>query len=107
MLRKFQKGDKVLVISGNSKGKVGNIQKIDYKENKVFIENVNLGSFHIKPNGSSQGSISKKERSIHISNISHIDSDGKRVKVSFYLDDGDGKGFKRKHRLSKKKKEKI
>ena len=48
MLKKFKKGDKVLVISGNSKGKVGNIQKVDYKEGRVFIENVNLGSFNIK-----------------------------------------------------------
>jgi large subunit ribosomal protein L24 len=107
MLKKFKKGDKVLVISGNSKGKVGNIQKVDYKEGRVFIENVNLGSFHIKPTSSSQGSISQKERSIHVSNISHIDSEGNRVKVSFYLEDGDGKSFKRKYRLSKKKKEKI
>lgn len=107
MLRKFKKGDKVLVISGNSKGKIGNIQKVDHKENRVFVENVNLGSVHIKPTSSSQGSISQKERSIHISNISHVDSEGKRVKVSFSLEAGSDKGFKRKYRLSKKKKEKI
>ena len=107
MLKKFKKGDKVLIISGSEKGKTGNIKTIDFSNKKVLVDGINTGKFHIKPTQSQQGSIVTKERPIHISNISHIDSNGKKFKIAFKADEGDGKPFKRKFRISKKTKEKI
>ena len=46
----FKKGDKVVVISGKSKGTVGTISNI-LKDNKVIVEGANMVKKHIKPNG--------------------------------------------------------
>ena len=50
--------------------------------------------------------IIKKEGSIHISNISHIEN-GKPVKITFKVEDGEGKTFARKSRISRKTGKKI
>lgn len=46
---KLKKGDKVIVISGKDKGKVGVIQKAYPSINKVVVEGVNLVKKHQKP----------------------------------------------------------
>lgn len=104
MANKFQKGDKVIVISGSNKGKTGNIIAIN--NDRVVVEGVNLVTLHKKPTQNQAGEIVKQERSIHISNISHSEG-GKPVKISFELGQGDGKPFARKKRVSRKTKKRI
>ena len=90
MARKFKKDDKVIIIAGSSKGKIGKILSLN--NDKVIIEGVNLATIHKKPTQSEAGSIIKKEKAIHISNISHISSDNKPVKMGFKISkDKDGK----------------
>ncbi len=69
---KFCVNDKVIVISGNCKGKIGLIKKIKF--NKVIINNINLVYKNIKSNPINNivGKIIKKESWINISNISHF-----------------------------------
>lgn len=102
--QKFRKGDQVIVIAGSSKGKSGKILFI--KQDKVLIEGINLATVHKKPTQSEPGKITKVEKPIHISNISHIE-DGKPVKVKFVTESGEGKIFTRKSRVSKKSGKKI
>lgn len=104
MAQKFKKNDNVLVIAGSEKGKKGLIKSI-YK-NRVIIEGINLATIHKKPTQSSSGQIIKVEKSIHISNISHME-DGNPVKISFSIEDGNGKKFVQKSRISKKTNKKI
>lgn len=67
-------GDKVEVISGNSKGSTGVITKILAEKSRVIIEGVNLQTKHVKPTAASpQGGIEKREGSIHLSNVMLID----------------------------------
>lgn len=82
MERKFNKqpklhvrtGDSVMVIAGNSKGKSGVIQRIIVDKQRAVIEGVNMQTKHIKPTTTTpQGSIEKKEGSVHLSNIMLID----------------------------------
>jgi len=80
MANKFKKNDNVIVISGSSKGKIGKI--INIKNDTVTIEGVNIATIHKKPTQSESGSIVKKEKPIHISNIAH-NADGKAVKIGF------------------------
>lgn len=42
-------GDKVIVLSGDDKGKVGVVQKVYPKLNKVVVEGVNVHKKHKKP----------------------------------------------------------
>lgn len=104
MAQKFKKNDQVIVIAGSNKGKKGKIKSIS--NDRVVVEGVNLATIHQKPTSQGPGQITKKEKAIHISNISHLE-DGKPVKVGFKIDSGEGKSFKRKSRVSRKTGKKI
>lgn len=104
MASKFKKNDQVLVIAGASKGKKGKILSI--KNDRVVVEGVNLATIHKKPTQTEAGSIVKKEKSIHVSNISHI-NEGKPAKVKFLINKESDKKFKSKERVLKKTEAKI
>jgi large subunit ribosomal protein L24 len=104
MASKFKKGDQIIVISGSDKGKVGKI--ISILNDRVVVEGVRLVTIHKKPTGQQLGQIKKEERSIHISNISHVEN-GKSIKIKFVINSGgEGKSTK-KDRVSKKTGKKI
>ena len=44
-----KKDDKVIVISGDDKGKIGKVLEVSPKEGKVIVEGVNIVSRHVKP----------------------------------------------------------
>jgi len=65
-----KKGDNVVVISGNDKGKSGKVLEVLVKENRVVVEGVNIVSRHTRPsNDNPDGGIIKKEAPIHASNV--------------------------------------
>lgn len=69
----FKKGDNVVVISGDDKGKRGKIVSIFPKKMRVIIEGVNFLKKHNKPTQKvPQGGVIKKEGALHISNIKLI-----------------------------------
>ncbi len=69
----FKKGDNVLVISGDDKGKKGKIVDIFPDKRQAIIEGVNFLRKHNKPTQKvPQGGIVKKEGPLHISNIKLI-----------------------------------
>jgi large subunit ribosomal protein L24 len=70
---KIKKGDRVKVITGGSKGKVGDVLKVFPDDSKLIVSGVNLVKKHTKPTQNSEGGIVQKELPIHISNVSHVD----------------------------------
>ncbi len=67
---RIKKDDKVRVIAGKEKGKMGKVLRIFGDKNRVIIENVNFVKRHTKPGGQTrQGGIIEKEASIHWSNV--------------------------------------
>lgn len=98
----IKKGDTVYVNTGVDKGKTGRVLEVLVKEERAFVEGINMVSKHTKPNAKSpQGGIVKKESSIHISNLNPVEK-GKPVRVGRKLND-DG----RLVRISKKSGEQI
>lgn len=66
----FRKGDKVLVIIGEDKGKKGKIVHISPKKMEAIVEGVNFLQKHSKPTQKSpQGGIISQEGILHASNI--------------------------------------
>ena len=62
--------DKVEVIAGKDKGRVGKVLRVGRDKNKVIVERLNLIKKHQKPADASQpGQISEREAGIHISNV--------------------------------------
>ena len=95
-------GDKVVVISGKSKGSEGKIIKTFKNENKVIVEGCNMVTKHVKPNAQNEnGGIVKQEATIHASNVMIIDpKTKKRTRIAHKVDE---KG--KKVRISVKSKE--
>ncbi|MES2797074.1 MAG: 50S ribosomal protein L24 [Bacteroidota bacterium] len=84
-----RRGDTVMVIAGNAKGKSGVIQQMLIKKSRVIVEGVNMMTKHVKPNAQNpQGGIEKKEGSIHISNLMLVDpATGKPTKTGKKLNE--------------------
>lgn len=93
---KIKKGDQVVVLTGRDKGTKGEVLKVIPAESRVVVQGVNLVTKHQKPTQVSPGGVSKKEMSIHISNVAVADpktgaatrigyktlKDGKKVRVA-------------------------
>lgn len=106
MAIKVRKGDTVVVIAGDDKGKQGRVLSVDETKRRVIVEKVNFVKRHTKPRGQqSQGGIVEKEAPIHVSNVmlwdpkagrgvrvgSRNTKDGKRERVSRATGDPVGK----------------
>lgn len=91
-MRKIKKGDKVIVIAGKSKNKIGVVQAVIDKGNKLLVDGVNAAKKHIKsdPNSEKKGGILIKIMPIHVSNVMLYDSStGKGCRVGIRkLEDG-------------------
>jgi large subunit ribosomal protein L24 len=85
-IKKFRKGDDVIVIAGRDKGKKGNILRVMPKEGRVIVQGVNVVKRHTRPSQMNPGGIVDKEAPIHVSNVAHIDPvGGKATRVGFRI----------------------
>ncbi|MBO8427664.1 MAG: 50S ribosomal protein L24 [Firmicutes bacterium] len=88
---KLKKGDKVVVIAGKDKGKVGVIQRAYPKLNKVVVEGVNIHKKHQKPTQQNpNGSIVEMYSPIDVSNVMYYDNKTKKGTRIGYKFDKDG-----------------
>jgi large subunit ribosomal protein L24 len=85
----IKKGDTVMVIAGDAKGKEGKVLEVDSTKNRAFGEGVNIVTKHEKPSaGKPEGGLKKTEASIHISNLMLVDpASGKPTRVGRKADD--------------------
>lgn len=80
MSKWLKKDDRVVVISGNDKGKTGTI--LQKKEDRVIVSGVNVRKKHMKRTQQNQSAqIVEMERPIHISNVNFCTEGGKAVSV--------------------------
>ena len=64
------KGDTVMIISGNDKGKKGKVLEVLVSKNRAIVEGMNIVSKHVKPSAKNpDGGIRKTEAGIHLSNL--------------------------------------
>ena len=67
----LRKDDKVKVIAGKDKGKIGKVLSVNSKNNRVLVENINIMKRHSRPSAQNkQGGIIESEAPIHLSNVS-------------------------------------
>jgi large subunit ribosomal protein L24 len=66
----IKKNDKVIVLSGKEKGKIGAVLRVDSEKGRVVVEKINMVKRHTRPGGkTAQGGIVEKEAPMHISNL--------------------------------------
>ncbi len=82
---KIKKGDKVLVVAGNYKGKKGKVREVIAENNKLVVEGINLRKVHTKPRKQGDpGGILEKELPVALSNVRLIcPSCGESTRVGF------------------------
>lgn len=70
---KIKKSDKVMIIAGKDKGKIGEVLKVLPVDSKVLVSGVNVVKKHQKPSANNAGGFVSKELPIHISNVAYLD----------------------------------
>ncbi len=87
---KIKKGDRVIVLSGNDKGKQGEVTKAMPKEGKVLVSGVNIITRHKKPSQTNpQGGLERTEAPLHVSKVALEDpKTGRPTRVRFEVRDG-------------------
>jgi large subunit ribosomal protein L24 len=66
----IKKDDKVKVITGKDKGKIGKVLKVDRKKDRILVENINVVKRHTRPTAKNrQGGILESEASVPWSNV--------------------------------------
>ncbi|MBU0986105.1 MAG: 50S ribosomal protein L24 [Proteobacteria bacterium] len=66
----LKKDDKVKIVAGKDKGKIGKVVGIKQKKNRILIENINIIKRHARPSAKNrQGGIIETEAPIHWSNV--------------------------------------
>ena len=100
----IKKGDTVIVLAGEDKGKTGKVLKVEREKMRAIVEGVNIVTKSAKPSAKNpQGGFQKVEAPIHISNLSLIDpKSGKPTRIAIKVKE-DGK----KVRIAKKSGEEI
>ena len=89
---KIKKGDTVQVLSGNDKGKKGEVLEVIPKTQKIIVKGVNVRKKHVKPRKQGEeGGIIPVECSIHSSKVNVVcPKCGKPARVG-YIMEGDTK----------------
>ena len=100
----IRKGDMVMVISGESRGKKGKVLKVIPEKNRVIVEGMNFIKRHTRPTQRNpKGGILEKEAPIHASNVMLIDpKTNKPVRVGTRVLTPEGKKSRQRVRVSKK-----
>jgi len=93
---RIKQGDTVQVISGDDKGKIGEVLRVFPERNMVLVEGVNIVTYHRKPQREGEsGRIETKEAPIHACKVMlyskkqevasrigyQITADGRKVRV--------------------------
>lgn len=67
---RIKKDDKVKVLTGKDKGKIGKVLKVAKKTNRIIVENINMVKVHQRPSQENpQGGIVEKTMSMDVSNL--------------------------------------
>jgi len=68
-----RKGDTVMVIAGDDKGKTGQVLQVFTEKNRAIVEGINMVTKHVKASQTEEGGIRQMESTIHVSNLAHVD----------------------------------
>ena len=98
MALKIREDDKVMVMTGKDKGKIGKVLRVLREQNRVVVEGVNIVKKHVKPGTvSKEGGIVSIERPLNISNVMYYDEKNNApTRIGYKLIDG------KKYRVNKR-----
>ena len=88
---RIKKGDTVKILSGNDKGKTGEVLEVIPKTNKIIVKGVNVRKKHIKPRKQGEeGGIISAECAIHSAKANVVcPKCGKATKIGYVEEKGE------------------
>ena len=91
MALRIRRDDTVRVIAGKDRGRTGRVKSVDPKNQRVYVEGVNIVKRHQRPNPArpnAQVGVIEKEGAIHVSNVAIVDpKDHKPTRIGITRDD--------------------
>jgi large subunit ribosomal protein L24 len=88
---RIRKGDEVVIIAGDDRGKRGKILQVDRRRGLVVVEKINVVRRHLRPTPRNpRGGILEKEAPIALSNVQLWDPTAEKpTRISFrFLESG-------------------
>ena len=85
---KIRKGDNVQVLSGNDKGKTGEVLEVIPAANKIIVKGINIRKKHVKPRKQGEeGGIIPVECAIHASKVNVVcPKCGKATRIGYEIE---------------------
>ena len=85
---KIRKGDNVQVLSGNDKGKTGEVLEVIPGTNKIIVKGINIRKKHVKPRKQGEeGGIIPVECAIHASKVNVVcPKCGKATRIGYEIE---------------------
>ena len=74
MKQKIKKDDTVRIITGSHKNKEGKCIDIDYKNQRIKVENIALLTHYVKKSDKNNGGLIKSPGFIHLSNVKLVET---------------------------------
>ena len=88
-MARIRKGDRVVVISGDDKGKQGKVVRVMPERSMVVVEGINLVKKHLAATPQRPGGILEVEAPLAASKVMPLDPEtGKRTRVRHQVKDG-------------------
>ena len=86
---KLRKGDNVIVLSGNDKGKTGEVLEIIKTKKEIIVKGIKIRKKHVKPRkAGEEGGIIPSEFPIHSSKVALLcPKCGKATKIGYKIED--------------------
>lgn len=92
-----RKGDQVMVLAGDDKGKTGQVLQIFPDKSRAIVEGVNVVKKHIKATQNDPGGIQEMEATIHLSNLAVLDpKTGEPTRVGRRIEEGQNVRYSKK-----------
>ena len=89
MAQHIKKGDMVVVLAGDDKGKTGEVLRVYPRRDKILVQGINRVYRHMRPSRQHpQGGRIQKEMPLHISNVLPVDPETSQpTRVGFVVND--------------------
>jgi large subunit ribosomal protein L24 len=92
-----RKGDQVMVLAGDDKGKTGQVLQVFPDKNRAIVEGVNIVKKHVKATQNEEGGIQEMEATIHLSNLAVLDpKTGEPTRVGRRSENGESVRYSKK-----------
>ncbi len=85
---RIRKGDRVKVLTGKDRGKIGEVMRVIPTSDRVIVDGVNVAKRSTKTKrGTMQGGIIDKDMPVHASTVAVVCSECGPTRIAFRVDD--------------------